>query len=144
MSFQYQIVVNDYFLCFFRKQQSSTISEYCNSRVKQCTIAIGVHPPRTCSSLKNNFSAPNDRTDMKIFVYDPNTSKNNWEFKKKFFIKNWQNKYNKQAIYAYTHGPVTGSCPSVVTPLFFTPLYSYLVVVNEEKIASQPLAWGAS
>ena len=38
-------------------------------------------PPRTCSSLKNHFSAPNHRTDIKKIVYDPNTSKN----KKKFF-----------------------------------------------------------
>ena len=27
------------------------------------------------------------------------------------------NKQNKYAIYAYTHGPVTGSGPGVVTPL---------------------------
>ena len=36
---------------------------------RQCTIAIGVHPPRTCLSLKNHFSAPNHCTDMKHFVW---------------------------------------------------------------------------
>ena len=48
--------------------------------VPQCTILFGVHPPRTCSSLKNYFSAPNHSTDMKFVVYDPNTSKNKWKF----------------------------------------------------------------
>ena len=46
----------------------------------QCTIAIGVHPPKNCSSLKNHFSAPYHSTDMTFFVYDPNTSKNKWTF----------------------------------------------------------------
>ena len=35
---------------------------------------------KNCSILKNHFSAPNHRTDMKFFVYDPNTSKNKWKF----------------------------------------------------------------
>ena len=35
----------------------------------------GCTTPRTCSSLKIHFSAPNHPTDMKLFVYDPNTSK---------------------------------------------------------------------
>ena len=63
----------------------------------QCTIAIGVHPPpRTCSSLKNPFSAPNHRTDMKLFVYNPNINKNEWNFFQFFFIiKNWQKMYKK-------------------------------------------------
>ena len=38
----------------------------------------GCTPPKNCSCLKNHFSAPNHYTDMKFFVYDPNTSKNNW------------------------------------------------------------------
>ena len=54
----------------------------------------GCTHPKNCSSLKNHFSEPNYRTDMKIFVYDPNTSKNIWEFFESFFIiKNWQKKY---------------------------------------------------
>ena len=38
---------------------------------------------------------------------------------------------NKYAIYAYTHGPVTGSGPSVVTPLLavLPPLCSYSQLV---------------
>ena len=33
---------------------------------------------------------------MKLFVYDPNTSKNNSEFFESFvIIKNWQKKYKK-------------------------------------------------
>ena len=32
------------------------------------TIAIGVHPPKNCSSLKNHFSAPYHRTDINIVV----------------------------------------------------------------------------
>ena len=54
----------------------------------------GCTPPKNCSSLKNHFSTPNHRTDMNFFVYDPNSSKNNWEFFQVFFIiKNWQKKY---------------------------------------------------
>ena len=45
---------------------------------------LGCTPPRTCSSLKNHFSAPNHCTDMKLSVYDPNTSKNEWNFFKFF------------------------------------------------------------
>ena len=60
----------------------------------QCTIAIGCTPPKNFSSLKNHFSAPNHRIDMKVFVHDPNTSKNNWKFVESFFIiKNWHKKY---------------------------------------------------
>ena len=46
----------------------------------------GWTPPRNCSSLKNHFSAPNHRTYMKFFVYDSNTSKNNWEFFQVFLL----------------------------------------------------------
>ena len=61
---------------------------------RQSTKAIGVQPPRTYSSLTSHFSAPNHRTDMKLFVYDPNTSKNEWNvFQFFFIIKNWQKKY---------------------------------------------------
>ena len=42
---------------------------------RHCAIAIGCTPPRTCLCLKNHFSASNHRTDMKLFVYDLNTSK---------------------------------------------------------------------
>ena len=38
----------------------------------------GCTPPRTYSSLTSNFSAPNHRKDMKLFVHDPHTSKNAW------------------------------------------------------------------
>ena len=61
-------------------QTSCHIFSYVRSQISghfqphQCTIAIGVHPPKNCSSLKNHISAPNHRTDMKFFVYDPNTS----------------------------------------------------------------------
>ena len=34
--------------------------------------------PSTCSSLTSHFSAPNHCKDMKLFVRDPNTSKNAW------------------------------------------------------------------
>ena len=37
-------------------------------------------------------------------------------------------KQNKYAIYAYTHGPVTGSGPSVVTPLL--PCHHYALTHN--------------
>ena len=41
-----------------------------------------------------DWGAPNPCTDMTIFVYDPNTSKNKLNFFKTFFIiKNWQKKY---------------------------------------------------
>ena len=51
-------------------------------------------PPRTFSSLKIHFSAPNHRTDMKLFVYEPNTSKNECKFFSNFFsMKNWPKKY---------------------------------------------------
>ena len=45
----------------------------------------GCTPSRTCSSLKIHFSAPNHCTYMKLFVYDPNTSKNEWIFFPNFF-----------------------------------------------------------
>ena len=64
---------------------------------QNCTKAIRVHPPRTCSSFKNHFSAPNHRTDTNLFVYDLNTSKNEWNFFQVcFIIKNWQKKYKKR------------------------------------------------
>ena len=78
------------------KKDTVLNSKYCFAFfLDQCTIVIGVHPPpKNCSSLTNHLSAPNHRTDMKFCVYDPNTSKNNWEFFESFFIiKNWQKKY---------------------------------------------------
>ena len=34
---------------------------------------------------------------MKLFVWDPNTSKNEWDFFQVIFIiKNWQKKYKKE------------------------------------------------
>ena len=72
------------------------IQQIPQSSLYQCKITFWVHhPPRTWSSLKNHFSAPNHRTDMTFFVYDPNTSKNIWKFVQVFFIiKNCQKKYN--------------------------------------------------
>ena len=67
------------------------------SRSTTALLRSGCTPPRTCSSLKNHSSAPNHRTDMKLFVYDRNTSKNELTFFQVFFIiKNWQKKYKKK------------------------------------------------
>ena len=53
-------------------------------------ITLGYLAMHYCSSLKNHLSATNHRTDMKLVVYDPNTSKNEWTFISNLFImKNW-------------------------------------------------------
>ena len=54
-----------------------------------------------------------------------------------------KNNKNKYAIYAYTHGPVTGSGPSVVTPLL-PPLCSYSQLVELASPWPGELAKGPS
>ena len=58
-----------YFSCFFFKLQVW----HCIALLRSgCTL------PRNCSSLKTCFSAPNHGTDMKLFVFDRNNSKNEY------------------------------------------------------------------
>ena len=52
-----------------------------------CNRGATPTPPKTCSNLKIHFSAPNHRTDMKLFVNDPNTSKNEWNLEFVSFLK---------------------------------------------------------
>ena len=56
-------------------------------------------PPRTCSSLKNHFSAPNNRTEMKLFVYDPNSSNNEWTYFQVFLLQNNGRKKYKNLVW---------------------------------------------
>jgi len=84
-------------LCDFRSNYAQSLKKHLlehNDGIKNnALLHSGCTPPRTYSSLTSHFSAPNHRKDMKLFVHDPNTSKNAWHFFKSFFtIKNWQTK----------------------------------------------------
>ena len=63
-----------------------TFRDYCPFLHTTSLFKCGVHEHR-----QDHFSAPNHRTDMKLFVYDPNTSKNECNFFQVCYIlKNWQ------------------------------------------------------
>ena len=65
----------------------------CMDGERHCTIAIRVGQPLP-PLFKLDKSFLSIKSFYRLFVYDPNTSKNEWKkFQVFFIIKNWQKKY---------------------------------------------------